>query len=249
MANEQNHSSVTADKNGLPTRMLRIEGERTARMFANAIRVSRIDARLRELSLSTKSEQRKQYRLGDEGFTKAMAQFEDLLTLIEKDVASINATQTGQQRNRQNGQGSQAQTRGAGQRTVERVNAGVKTRNEQQVQDKPQQQPAKPVQPAKAPQSQPKAQAQAQPNKQQQDQQQPQTKPQPQAKPQANAQQQPAKPAQQPKPQQASKQQQAQKPGNPNKGQQAKAGQQNGGGQQQTKQAALSAATATPALS
>lgn len=247
MANEQNHSSVTADKNGLPTRMLRIEGERTARMFANAIRVSRIDARLRELSLSTKSEQRKQYRLGDEGFTKAMAQFEDLLTLIEKDVASINATQTGQQRNRQNGQGSQAQTRGAGQRTVERVNAGVKTRNEQQVQDKPQQQPAKPVQPAKAPQSQPKAQAQ--PNKQQQDQQQHQTKPQPQAKPQANAQQQPAKPAQQPKPQQASKQQQSQKPGNPNKGQQAKAGQQNGGGQQQTKQAALSAATATPALS
>lgn len=126
MANEQNQTSVNAEKNGLPTRMLRIEGERTARMFANAIRVSRIDARLRELSLSTKSEQRKQHRLGDEGFSRAMAQFEDLLTMIEKDVASINGAQPGHMRSRQNSQGSQAQPRNIEQRAVERDMAGAK---------------------------------------------------------------------------------------------------------------------------
>lgn len=248
MANEQNQSSIPAEKNGLPTRMLRIEGERTARMYANAIRVSRIDERLRVLSLSTKSEQRKQHRLGDEGFSQAMAQFEDMLSIIEKDIANTNVSTQNTQRNRQKGQRSQAQARGVSPRNAERTNTGADqgaAANNASVQAKPQQQaqPAKPQQPAKVQNQQSVAPAEKP--------QQPQVKPQQQ--PQGKPQQQPAKAAQQ-KPQQPKSQQQPgnqsqpKKPGNSNPGQQQPKGGQKQGGQKNAQQAAQNAAPATPAL-
>ena len=65
---------------------LRIEGERTAAMWANAVRVSRIDIRLRELASSTSAEGRKLHRVGDTAYSQAKAAFEDALSQIEKDL-------------------------------------------------------------------------------------------------------------------------------------------------------------------
>lgn len=65
---------------------LRIEGERTAAMWANSVRVSRIDLRLRDLAASTSSEGRKLHRLGDTGYSQAITAFEDALSQIEKDL-------------------------------------------------------------------------------------------------------------------------------------------------------------------
>lgn len=68
------------------TKELRIEGERTAAMWANAVRVSRIDLRLRDLAASTSAEGRKLHRIGDSAYSQAIAVFEDALSLIEKDL-------------------------------------------------------------------------------------------------------------------------------------------------------------------
>lgn len=68
------------------TKELRIEGERTAAMWANAVRVSRIDMRLRDLAASTSAEGRKLHRIGDTAYSQAIAVFEDALSLIEKDL-------------------------------------------------------------------------------------------------------------------------------------------------------------------
>jgi hypothetical protein len=114
MANESSKDGESVQANGLPTRVLRIEGERTAGLYAASIRVSRIDIRLRELSLSTASEQRRQFRLGNEGYAKAVAQFEDAITQIEKDIANPNRSSNANQRNnRQQGQLSKAPARKA----------------------------------------------------------------------------------------------------------------------------------------
>jgi len=65
---------------------LRIEGERTAAMWANAVRVSRIDMRLRDLAASTSAEGRKLHRLADTSYSQAISTFEDALSQIEKDL-------------------------------------------------------------------------------------------------------------------------------------------------------------------
>lgn len=102
MANES--SAVRSNSvSSAPERTLRIEGERTAAMFAISVRVSRIDIRLRELASSTTPEGRKAYRLAREGYEKAMANFEDALTLVEKDaeVGSRRPSQSQHRRSQQ----------------------------------------------------------------------------------------------------------------------------------------------------
>lgn len=161
MANESTQDGVNAQANGLPTRILRIEGERTAGLYANAIRVSRIDKRLRDLSLSTASEQRRQFRLGNEGYAKAVAQFEDALDQIEKDIANTSRSGNGNQRNdRKQGQPAKSGAHKApaanqqnSQPKVERVKDGVVQREaaaeqapKNPKQQNPQQQNTKPPQ-------------------------------------------------------------------------------------------------------
>jgi hypothetical protein len=165
MANEANQNGDNVEQSGMPTRVLRIDGERTGRLFTNAIRVGRIDKRLRELSLSTNADSRRQFRLGDEGFSKAIGDFENALDQIEKDLAFTTRSKN------QEGQSSQAAKRPApkSKTAAQRVVAGV-------VQAKPasvtantgaaptkQQPPAKKAQP---PKQQPQATAPAQPQTQ-----------------------------------------------------------------------------------
>lgn len=123
MANEANQNGENVDQSGMPTRVLRIDGERTGRLFTNAIRVGRIDKRLRELSLSTNADSRRQFRLGDEGFSKAIGDFENALDQIEKDLAFTSRSN----RKNQEGQGSQPSKRPTsnGKSAPQRVVAGV----------------------------------------------------------------------------------------------------------------------------
>lgn len=128
MANEANQNGDNVEQTGMPTRVLRIDGERTGRLFTNAIRVGRIDKRLRDLSLSTNADQRRQFRLGDEGFSKAIGDFENALDQIEKDLAfTSRSNKTAPQGNRQQGQGSQKAQRPAPKEkpAPQRVVAGV----------------------------------------------------------------------------------------------------------------------------
>jgi hypothetical protein len=123
MANEANQNGENVEQSGMPTRVLRIDGERTGRLFTNAIRVGRIDKRLRELSLSTNADSRRQFRLGDEGFSKAIGDFENALDQIEKDLAFNSRSN----KKAQDGQGSQASKRQVpnGKSAPQRVVAGV----------------------------------------------------------------------------------------------------------------------------
>lgn len=123
MANEANQNGENVEQSGMPTRVLRIDGERTGRLFTNAIRVGRIDKRLRELSLSTNADSRRQFRLGDEGFSKAIGDFENALDQIEKDLAFTSRSN----KKPQEGQGSQTSKRqpSNGKSAPQRVVAGV----------------------------------------------------------------------------------------------------------------------------
>ena len=83
-----NDNSVARNKPEPSTNIkeLRIEGERTAAMWANGVRVSRIDMRLRDLAASTSAEGRKLHRLADTAYNQAISVFEDALSQIEKDL-------------------------------------------------------------------------------------------------------------------------------------------------------------------
>lgn len=94
MANETTQVRNTAPQ--LPERTLRIDGERTAAMYTLAIRVARLDSRFRELAGNPSVEGRKQYRSGNEGFARALGEFEDALMQIEKDV-DMNSRRSGRQ--------------------------------------------------------------------------------------------------------------------------------------------------------
>lgn len=94
MANETTQVRNTAPQ--LPERTLRIDGERTAAMYTLAIRVARLDSRFRELAGNPSAEGRKQYRSGNEGFARALGEFEDALMQIEKDV-DMNSRRSGRQ--------------------------------------------------------------------------------------------------------------------------------------------------------
>ncbi|MGE8063942.1 hypothetical protein [Pseudomonas sp. NPDC089569] len=127
MANETNQNGDNVEQSGMPTRILRIDGERTGRLFTNAIRVGRIDKRLRELSLSTNADSRRQFRLGDEGFSKAIGDFENALDQIEKDLAfTRRSSKTTPQGNRQQAQSPQSDQRTEPKKTTtQRVVAGL----------------------------------------------------------------------------------------------------------------------------
>ncbi|QHF00429.1 hypothetical protein LCG56_28985 (plasmid) [Pseudomonas cannabina pv. alisalensis] len=84
MANEIPQARNNAPQ--IPERTLRIDGERTAAMYTLAIRVARLDTRLRELAGNPTVEGRKQYRLGNETFARILGVFEDGLMQVEKDV-------------------------------------------------------------------------------------------------------------------------------------------------------------------
>ncbi|MDF9778835.1 hypothetical protein [Pseudomonas baetica] len=157
MANEANQNGDNVEQSGMPTRVLRIDGERTGRLFTNAIRVGRIDKRLRELSLSTNADSRRQFRLGDEGFSKAIGDFENALDQIEKDLAFTSRSS----RNNQEGQGSQTAKRQApkGKPAPQRVVAGVVQPKAASVTPSAPAAPAKPQAPAKKPQPQTQAPA------------------------------------------------------------------------------------------
>jgi len=83
MANE---TTEVNNSHQVPERSLRIDGERTAAMYALAIRVARLDVHLRGLAGLSQAESRKMYRLGCEGFQQLIGQFEDGLAQLEKDV-------------------------------------------------------------------------------------------------------------------------------------------------------------------
>lgn len=123
MANEANQNGEHVEQSGMPTRVLRIDGERTGRLFTNAIRVGRIDKRLRDLSLSTNADSRRQFRLGDEGFSKAIGDFENAIDQIEKDLAFTSRSN----KKPQDGKGSQTSKRqpSNGKSAPQRVVAGV----------------------------------------------------------------------------------------------------------------------------
>ncbi|MCK1788926.1 hypothetical protein [Pseudomonas violetae] len=116
MANETNPPRQSTAPS-VPERVLRIDGERTAAMYSLAIRVSRLDQRLRDLAGVSTVEGRKQYRQATEGFQKHIAQFEDGLAEVEKD-ADVNSRRGG--RTNSNAQ----QRRGAPQRQ-QQTNAGA----------------------------------------------------------------------------------------------------------------------------
>ncbi|WP_439126266.1 MAG: hypothetical protein ACNJA3_28265 (plasmid) [Pseudomonas rhizophila] len=84
MANETSQARNNAPQ--IPERTLRIDGERTAAMYTLAIRVARLDTRLRELAGNPSVEGRKQYRMGNETFARLLGEFEDGLMQVEKDV-------------------------------------------------------------------------------------------------------------------------------------------------------------------
>ncbi|MCU9527566.1 hypothetical protein [Pseudomonas mosselii] len=101
MANE---TTEVNNSHQVPERSLRIDGERTAAMYALAIRVARLDVHLRGLAGLSQAESRKMYRLGCEGFQQLIGQFEDGLTQLEKDVdirSRRGAPSNQQQRNQQ----------------------------------------------------------------------------------------------------------------------------------------------------
>lgn len=108
MANETNNARQSTAPS-VPERVLRIDGERTAAMYSLAIRVSRLDQRLRDLAGVSTVEGRKQYRQATEGFQKHIAQFEDGLAEVEKD-ADVNSRRGGRTNS------SPQQRRGAPQR-------------------------------------------------------------------------------------------------------------------------------------
>ncbi|MHC5194937.1 hypothetical protein ACYSUW_14380 [Pseudomonas frederiksbergensis] len=164
MANEANQNGDNVEQSGMPTRVLRIDGERTGRLFTNAIRVGRIDKRLRDLSLSTNADSRRQFRLGDEGFSKAIGDFENALDQIEKDLAFTSRSN----KNNQEGQGSQTAKRPApkGKSATQRVVAGVVQPKAASETANSAPAPVKPQAPAKKPQPQPQATAPAQPQTQ-----------------------------------------------------------------------------------
>lgn len=94
MANETSQARTLAPQ--IPERTLRIDGERTAAMYTLAIRVARLDTRLRELAGNPTVEGRKQYRLGNETFARLLGEFEDGLMQVEKDV-DMNSRRGGRQ--------------------------------------------------------------------------------------------------------------------------------------------------------
>ncbi|WP_323600997.1 hypothetical protein [Pseudomonas putida] len=101
MANE---TTEVNNSHQVPERSLRIDGERTAAMYALAIRVARLDVHLRSLAGLSQAESRKMYRLGCEGFQQLIGQFEDGLAQLEKDVdirSRRGAPSNQQQRNPQ----------------------------------------------------------------------------------------------------------------------------------------------------
>lgn len=71
-------------------RTLRIEGERSSAFFGTAIRVARVDSRLRELAGVQTADGRKAYRQACEGYTQAIGMFEDSLSTIERDLEMNN---------------------------------------------------------------------------------------------------------------------------------------------------------------
>ncbi|MBA1305970.1 MULTISPECIES: hypothetical protein [Stutzerimonas stutzeri group] len=69
-------------------RTLRIDGERSSAFFNTAIRVARLDSRLRELAGVQNPDARKAYRQACEAYSKAIGMFEDELTSIERDLGA-----------------------------------------------------------------------------------------------------------------------------------------------------------------
>lgn len=81
-----------------PTRELRIEGERTATMFALATQVSKLDAHLRNLATVPTMEARRTYREATEKFQRMIGTFEDALHELLKD-SQVQSRRGGRQQN------------------------------------------------------------------------------------------------------------------------------------------------------
>ena len=82
---ENNAQNQPGTQNSME-RTLRIEGERSASMFGLAVRVARIDQRLRELAVRQGPNPRKAYRLASTSYEQAIGMFEDALGKIERDI-------------------------------------------------------------------------------------------------------------------------------------------------------------------
>lgn len=94
-------------------RTLRIEGERSASMFGLAVRVAKIDQRLRELAVRQGASPRKAYRLASSSYEQAVGMFEDALSHIERDIEIMprRASEGASKRDRQPKQVVKPQTK------------------------------------------------------------------------------------------------------------------------------------------
>jgi len=85
---DNNISTSRSSYSPQPTeRTLRIDGERSSAFFNTAIRVARLDSRLRDLAGVQNPDARKSYRQACEAYSKAIGMFEDELSSIERDLA------------------------------------------------------------------------------------------------------------------------------------------------------------------
>lgn len=135
-----------------PTRELRIEGERTATMFALATQVSKLDAQLRNLATVPTVEARRTYREATEKFQTLIGTFEDGLFEILK-AAQVQGRRGRQEKPRPARPINAGQKQPAG--NAGQTNKPGKTdtappgKPQQEKNNATQQQPAKPQQPAK----------------------------------------------------------------------------------------------------
>ncbi len=82
---ENNAQNQPGNQNSME-RVLRIDGERSASMFGLAVRVARVDQRLRELAVRQGPNPRRAYRLASTSYEQAIGMFEDALVQIERDI-------------------------------------------------------------------------------------------------------------------------------------------------------------------
>lgn len=148
-----------------PTRELRIEGERTASMFALATQVSKLDAQLRNLATVPTVEARRTYRDATEKFQTLIGAFEDGLLEILR-AAQVQGRRGRQERNRPArpiNEGQQQPAGNAGQtKKPGKTATAAPSKPQQEKNNGTQQQPAKPKQPAKEQKPTGKAQQAAQ---------------------------------------------------------------------------------------